>query len=89
MSRACLALGPGDAADADVRIMVDVVGVGMVPGVFSDPPAVAQPDAKVAQEQTGDPGVALGGEDLLVPDVVGKERDPGIDHSQPCGDRDL
>jgi len=46
-----LRLGEHDPTGDDVRVAIDVVGVGVVAVVLLDPPALAQPDQQVRAEQ--------------------------------------
>jgi len=65
------------------------VGVGVVAVVFVDPPAVAQPEGKVGEQQAGQVVGPLGPEDLPVPGVVTEEPELGEHHGQQRGDREL
>src|SRR6266496_5998835 len=57
--------------------------------VLVHPPAVAQPDAQVAEQDAGDVAGPPGAENLPVPGVVAQEPDLGEDHRQERGNREL
>src|SRR5260370_1268570 len=57
--------------------------------VLVDPPAVAQPDAQVAEQDAGYIVGPPGAENLPVPGVVAQEPDLGEDHRQEHGHRQL
>jgi hypothetical protein len=84
-----LLLGPGDYSGPDVGVVGDMVGVGAVAGVLADPPAIAQSDSEVAEEQAHQSCVLPGAEYLPVSDVMGEERDLGECDSEDGGDDDL
>jgi hypothetical protein len=76
-----LARGERERGDVEVGVGVLDVGVGVVAGVFADPPPVAQAD----QPTHGQPDRVVGPavvEDLLVPGVVPDERQLGVQHGQ-------
>jgi hypothetical protein len=77
--------GEGQDAVADVRVVLLLVRVGVVPVVLADPPAVAEPDQDVAQHLTEQVVGAAAGEHLLVPAVVAEERHLG--EHDPEGNR--
>ena len=81
--------GEGQHAGGDVRVRALGVGVRVVPVVLADPPAAAQPDAEVAEQDAGDVAGPPGGENLPVPGVVAQEPDLGEDHRQEHGHRQL
>jgi hypothetical protein len=57
--------------------------------VLVHPPAAAQPDAKVAEQDAGEVAGPPGAGYLLVPGVVAQEPDLGEDHSQERGGRSI
>lgn len=84
-----MVLGEGDRTVGDVGVAVDVVGVGVVPVVLGDPPAVAEADQQVrvhAAEQVVD---ALGAGDLPVSGVVPDEPGLGEHHREEGGGHQL
>ena len=84
-----LRLGEHDATGIDVRVAVDVVGVGVVAVVLVDPPAVAQPDQQVRAQQAQQVVVAPGAEDLPMAGVVAEEADLGEHDRQERRDDQL
>ena len=70
-----LGFGEGQHAYHDVGVRAFLVGVGMVAVVLADPPAVAQPNAQVAEQDADDVVGLTGAEDLAVPGVVTQEPD--------------
>jgi hypothetical protein len=86
---ASLGLAEGQRADGDVGVRVLSVGVRVMAVVLADPPAVAQPDAQVAEQDAGDIVGPPGAEDLAVPGVMAQEPDLGEDHRQERGHREL
>jgi hypothetical protein len=81
--------GEGQRAGGDVRVRALGVGMGMVPVVLIDPPAVAQPDAQVTEHDAKDVVGPPGAEDLPVPGVVAEEPYLGEHHRQEDGHRQL
>ena len=81
--------GEGQRTDGDVRIRAFLVGVRVMAVVLVDPPAVAQPDAQVAEQDAEDVAGPPGAENLPVPGVVAQEPDLGEDHRQERGHRQL
>ena len=84
-----LGFAEGQHADRDVGVRAFLVGVGVVAVVLTDPPAVAQPDAQVAEQDAEDVVASPGAEDLLVPGVVAQEADLGEHDGQEYGHRQL
>jgi hypothetical protein len=61
----------------------------VVPVVLADPPAVAQADTEVAEQDAKDVVGPPGAEDLPVPGVVAKEADLSEHDGQERGHRQL
>ena len=61
----------------------------MMAVVLVNPPAAAQPDSQVAEQDAGDIAGPAGAENLPVPGVVAQEPDLGEDHRQEHGHREL
>jgi hypothetical protein len=57
--------------------------------VLAGPPAVAQSDAQIAEQDARDAAGPPGAEDLPVPGIVSQEPDLGEDHRQERGYREL
>jgi hypothetical protein len=68
-----LAGGERDCPATDVRVAADLVGMGMVAVVLGDPPAVAEPDQKVAVNPADQAVCTFGAGDLAMPGVVPDE----------------
>ncbi|CAO0826116.1 hypothetical protein SMICM17S_09175 [Streptomyces microflavus] len=80
-----LLLGPDQGADADVRVLVDVVGVGVVTYVLVVPPRLVHTEEQVAVHQADQPvGLTATGY-LGVARVMGDERRPGPQDRQRKG----
>jgi hypothetical protein len=69
-------------AVADVGVVIFLVRIGMVPVMFSDPPAIAQANQQVAEHLAEAVVGAATGEHLLVPGVMAEERDLGEGDTQ-------
>ena len=66
-----------------------LVGVRVMTVVLAHPPAVAQPDTQVAEQDAGDVTGPPGAEHLPVPGVMAQKPDLGEDHRQERGHRQL
>src|SRR5258708_25861223 len=69
-SLARLLRGEGDHRDADIGILAQLVGVGMVAVVLAYPPSVAQAAQQVASPEAHYVVIAPGAEDLPVSVLV-------------------
>src|SRR5580658_1233896 len=67
----------GQRAYRDVGVGALGVGVSVMPVVLAYPPAVAHPDAEIAEQQAQDLANPSGPGDLLVAGVVAKEANLG------------
>jgi hypothetical protein len=78
-------------ASAPTAIGVSVLGVGVrvMAVVLVHPPAVAQPDAQVAEQDAGGVAGPPGAENLPVSGVMAQEPDLGEHHCQEHGHRQL
>ena len=84
-----LGFGEGQHAEHDVGVRAFLIRVSMVPVVLADPPAVAQPDAQVAEQDADHVVGPPGAEDLPMPGVVAEEADLGEHHCQEGAHRQL
>jgi sugar/nucleoside kinase (ribokinase family) len=62
--------GEGDRPTGDVGISADLVRVGVVAVVFGDPPAVAEPDQRVAVDPADQVIGALGAGDRAMAGTI-------------------
>lgn len=78
----CLAAGEDQDVGEDVGVLVDVVGVGVVPVVFVVPPGVAHTEEQVAVDQADGAADRFVTGDLGVARVVADERRPGTQYGE-------
>src|SRR5690606_16731535 len=64
---------PSDHTNADVGVVILMIGVRVVSVVFVDPPAVAHPESEIADDQPRDLAGLPGAEHLPMPDVMAEE----------------
>lgn len=86
---ASMQIGQGERTTADVGIATDLVGVGVVPVVLGDPPAVTESDQEIAVQAADQDVDAFRPRYLVMPSVMPDEGGLSEHHREEHSDQQL